>query len=218
MIVFTDLPHSLPSLNVLIPPDQLGMQRCPAGTVSNINVGYCSYTALMNSGALNNNKYWSTHYDGLNGFSVHDQVTGFTLDGDFKAGLGVWDKLLFGAGYSHREKTRVDSSNDWTNGSGQYGTLYNTAGCPVQCEPYSFASQGFNVISFNSPPNFMQGAGGSYPIGTAQVECRAAAGVPARAWMASRIRSSARPAVPCDDPVQFRATRCRSPTRSTPTT
>jgi len=163
LLVMQDLPHSLPSLNVLVPPDQLGMAACPAGTVSNINSAYCSYTALMNSGALNDNKYWSTHYDGLNGFSVHDQVTGFTLDGQFQVHWGVWDKLLFGTGYNHREKSRVDSSNDWTNGSGQYGTLYNTAGCPIQCAPYTFASQGFNVISFASPPNFLRGAGGSYP-------------------------------------------------------
>ena len=40
-----------------------------------------------------------------------------------KASLGFFDKLLFGVGYNHREKNRVDSSNDWTNGSGQYGTL-----------------------------------------------------------------------------------------------
>jgi iron complex outermembrane recepter protein len=164
LLVMQDLPHSLPSLNVLVPPDQLGMSACPSGTVSNINSAYCSYTALMSSGALNDNKYWSTHYDGLNGYSVHDQVTGFTLDGDLQVHLGVWDKLLFGAGYNHREKTRVDSSNDWTNGSGQYGTLYvNPTGCPIQCAPYSFASQGFNVISFTSPPNFLKGAGGSYP-------------------------------------------------------
>jgi iron complex outermembrane receptor protein len=162
-ITVTDLPHSLPSLNVMIPPSQLGIAACPAGTASATKAGYCSYTALMNSGFLNNNKYWSTHYDGLNGYSVHDQVTGFTLDGKFNADLGVFDKLLFGLGYNHREKNRVDSSNDWTNGSGQYGTLYQTAGCPLQCNPYSFASQGFNVISFTSPPNFLHGAGGSYP-------------------------------------------------------
>jgi iron complex outermembrane recepter protein len=162
-ITVTDLPHSLPSLNVMIPPSQLGISTCPAGTASATKAGYCSYTALMNSGFLNNNKYWSTHYDGLNGYSVHDQVTGFTLDGKFNADLGFFDKLLFGVGYNHREKNRVDSSNDWTNGSGQYGTLYQTAGCPLQCNPYSFASQGFNVISFTRPPNFLQGAGGSYP-------------------------------------------------------
>lgn len=163
ILVMQDLPHSLPSLNVLVPAAQLGMSACPSGTASSTNAGYCSYTALMNSGALNNNKYWSTHYDGLNGFSVHDQVTGFTLDGEFKTDLGVLDKILFGAGYSHRQKTRVDSSNDWTNGSGQYGTLYDTYGGVVQPSPYSFGSQGFNVLSFTSPPHFMQGAGGSYP-------------------------------------------------------
>jgi len=163
ILTMTDLPHSLPSLNVAIPPSQLGLTACPAGTASTTSAGYCSYNALMNSGFLNNNKYWSTHYDGLNGFSVHDQVTGFTLDGKYQASLGVFDKLLFGAGYNHREKTRVDSSNDWTNGSGQYGNLYVTAGCPVQCNPYTFGSQGFNVISFTSPPNFMKGAGGSFP-------------------------------------------------------
>ncbi len=162
-ITLTDLPHSLPSLNVVIPPSQLGLSACPTGTSSTTTAGYCSYTSLMNSGFLNNNKYWSTHYDGLNGYSVHDEITGFTLDGDYKASLGVFDKLLFGVGYNHRDKERVDSSNDWTNGSGQYGTLYQTVGCPVQCSPYSFGSQGFNVISFTSPPNFMQGAGGSYP-------------------------------------------------------
>jgi iron complex outermembrane recepter protein len=164
-ITLTDLPHSLPSLNVMVPPSQLGLSACPSGTASTTKAGYCSYTALMNSGFLNNNKYWSTHYDGLNGYSVHDQVTGFTLDGDYKASLGFFDKLLFGVGYNHREKNRVDSSNDWTNGSGQYGTLYQTGPCDtgVQCSPYSFGSQGFNVISFTSPPNFMQGAGGSYP-------------------------------------------------------
>jgi TonB-dependent receptor len=163
LITVTDQPHSLPSLNVMIPPSQLGLGACPNGTASTTNAGYCSYTALMNSGFLNDNKYWSTHYDGLNGFSVHDQVTGFTLDGSYQAHLGFFDKLMFGFGYNHREKTRVDRSNDWTNGSGQYGSLYNTAGCPVQCDPYTFGSQGFNVISFTSPPNFMRGAGGSFP-------------------------------------------------------
>jgi TonB-dependent receptor len=163
ILTITDLPHSLPSLNVVVPPSQLGLTACPGATASTTNAGYCSYTALMNSGFLNNNKYWSTHYDGLSGYSVHDQVTGFTLDGAYQADHGILDKLLFGVGYNHREKNREDVSNDWNNGSGQYGTLYTTAGCPIQCNPYTFASQGFNVISFTSPPNFLQGAGGSYP-------------------------------------------------------
>jgi TonB-dependent receptor len=160
---FADVPNSLPNLNVVIPPSQLGMSTCPKGTASKTNPGSCSYTALMNAGLLNNNDYWSTHYDGLNGYSVHDKVTGFTLDGAYDVGWGGIDKALFGGGWTQRDKNRTDVSNDWTNGSGQYGTLYNTEGCPVQCSPYSFGSQGFNVISMVNLPNFMQGAGGSYP-------------------------------------------------------
>jgi iron complex outermembrane recepter protein len=161
---FADVPNSLPNLNVVVPPSQLGLSACPAGTASKTNAGYCSYTQLMDSGFLNNNKYWSTHYVGLNGYSVHDAINGINLDGAWHAEYGVFDKLQFGGGYTDRKKTRVDSSNDWDNGSGQYGTLYQTAGCPIQCNPYSFASQGFNVISMTSPVNFMQGAGGSYPV------------------------------------------------------
>jgi iron complex outermembrane receptor protein len=172
-LILTDLPHSLPSLNVLVPPSQLGLTTCPSGTASSTNPGSCSYTALMNSGFLNNNKYWSTHYVGLNGYSVHDQITSLMLDGAYNLDAGPFGRLLFGLGESHRDKTRTDSSNDWTNGSGQYGTLYNTAGCPIQCNPYSFASQGFNVVSMVSPPNFMQGAGGSYPTTLPQLNAAA---------------------------------------------
>jgi TonB-dependent receptor len=160
---FSNVPHSLPDINVVVPPGQLGLSACPAGSASSTNAGMCSYTALMNSGFLNNNKYWSTHYVGLNGYSVHDAITGINLDGAWEVNHGMLDQLLFGVGYTDRKKTRDDSDNDWTNGSGQYGTLYQTAGCPVQCNPYSFASQGFNVISNVNIPHFMQGAGGSYP-------------------------------------------------------
>jgi TonB-dependent receptor len=160
---FQNLPHSLPNLNVVVPPSQLGLNACPPGTASTTNAGSCSYTALMNSGRLNNNKYWSTHYVGLNGYSVHDEITGLSLDGAWLVQRGFFDRLLFGLADTDRKKTRDDSSNDWTNGSGQYGTLYQTAGCPVQCFPYSFASQGFNVVSMINLPHFMPGAGGSYP-------------------------------------------------------
>ena len=161
---FSDVPNSLPDINVVVPPSQLGLSACPAGTDSATNAGYCSYTALMNSRFLNNNNYWSTHYVGLNGFSVHDKITGFTLSGAWQANMGAFEQLLFGVGGTDRDKEQVDSDNDWTNGSGQYGTLYQTAGCPVQCTPYSFGSQGYNVVSLISLPNFMEGAGGSYPM------------------------------------------------------
>lgn len=161
----TDRPYSLPNINVVVPPSQLGLTSCPAGAASTTNVGYCSYTSLMNSGFLNNNKYWSTHYDALNGASVHDNIIGYSLTGAWKANAGVFKKLEFGIGGRQRTKVDMDITNDaQTNGSGQYGSLYQTAGCPVQCAPYSFASQGFNVVSLTSPPNFMQGMGGSYPM------------------------------------------------------
>jgi TonB-dependent receptor len=169
----TDVPNSLPILNVAVPPSQLGLKKCPAGTASSTNAGYCSYTALMNSGFLNNNKYWSTHYVGLNGYSVNDQINGITMNGNYDVNVGVFDRLDFGIAGSTREKQRSDISNDWTNGSGQYGTLYTTAGCPIQCNPYSFGALGANVISMISLPNFMQGAGGSYPIILPQLNSQA---------------------------------------------
>jgi iron complex outermembrane recepter protein len=154
LITITDVPNSLPNLNVMIPPSQLGLAACPSGTISKTNAGYCSYTALMNSGFLDNNNYWATHYVGLNGYSVEDQINGFKLDGNYHADVGFFKDLLFGAGFSHRDKSRIDESNDWNNGSGQYGTLYETAGCPVQCTPYTFGGQGFNVISFTRHRTF----------------------------------------------------------------
>ncbi len=172
-LIMKDLPHSLPSLNVLIPPSQLGLTACPAGTGSTTNPGSCSYTALQDSGFLNDNKYWSTHYVGLNGFSVNDQITSFALDGVYMLDRGPLTRLLFGLGDSRREKQRTDSSNDWTNGSGQYGTLYQTAGGTIQPNPYSFASQGFNVISMTTLPNFMHGAGGSYPTTLPKLDANA---------------------------------------------
>jgi TonB-dependent receptor len=162
-LVMSNQPHSLPDLNVIVPPSQLGMTACPAGTASTTIAGSCSYTALLDSGALNDNKYWSTHYVGLNGYSVYDKITSFALDGTYQLDQGPFTRLLFGLGDSHREKQRTDSSNDWTNGSGQYGTLYQTAGGQIQPAPYSFASQGFNVLTMTTVPNFMKGAGGSFP-------------------------------------------------------
>jgi TonB-dependent receptor len=201
---FQDLPHSLPSINVVLPPGQLGLASCPAGSASTTNPGYCSYTALMNSGFLNNNKYWSTHYIGLNGYSVHDQITGFNLDGAWDFHAGSFERLRFGIGDTDRKKTRDDSSNDWTNGSGQYGTLYQTAGCPLQCAPYSFASQGFNVISMVNIPHFMRGAGGSYPTVLPQLDV---------AQLLAFLRSlDGKPnpqyctGLPCDTPFNFAST------------
>ena len=92
---------------------------------------------------------------------------------------GVLRPAAVWRGLHDRDKNRDDSSNDWTNGSGQYGTLYQTAGCPVQCNPYSFGSQGFNVISMVNLPNFMKGRRRLLPEDPAAAQRPAAARVPA---------------------------------------
>ena len=163
-LVYNDVPHSLPSINVLIPPSQLGLGACPGSTGSATNPGSCSYTSLLNGGYLNNNNLWSSHYAVLNGYSVRDQIDSGTLAGKMKIEWGPLQQIQFGFADSHRQKSRDDYDNTWNNGAGEYGTLYNTAGCPIQCSPYSFSSQGYNnVLSVMNVPNFMEGAGGSYP-------------------------------------------------------
>lgn len=161
-LIFQDQPNGLPSINVLVPPSQLGLAACPGNTASPGHPGSCSYTALINSRYLNNNQFWSTHYDELNGYSITDQIDSGQLEGKLKVGWGPLTQLRFGFMQTNREKARVDSNNDWTNGSGQYGSLYLTYP-GVQNGPYSFGSQGYNVFSLQTPPNWMRGSGGSFP-------------------------------------------------------
>ena len=119
------------------------------------------YAAGLASGALNDQSLWSTHYVGLSGYSIRDEITGVTLDGAYKPDSGMLEKVTFGISYTDRSKSRRDVSNDWTNGSNQYGSLYNTL--EGQPAPLTFASMGAKVISTFNFPNFMPGSGGSYP-------------------------------------------------------
>ncbi|MBV9697964.1 MAG: TonB-dependent receptor [Gammaproteobacteria bacterium] len=160
-LIFQDRPNSLPSINVVVPPSQLGLSACPGSTASAQVAGQCSYTALMNSGYLNNNNYWSTHYVELNGYSIKDRVNSGEIDGKLRVEWGPLTQLRFGLTQTNRDKTRVDSNNDWTGGSLQYLSLYLTL--PPQTGPYTFGSRGYNVLTFTQPPNFMHGAGGSFP-------------------------------------------------------
>lgn len=124
-----------------------------------------NYATALASGELNNN-FWNTHYVGLNGYTIHDEVKGATLDGTLKIEQGALDRLDFGVAETVRDKSRWDVSNDWTNGSSQYN-FYTTPYCgtpPVPCGPeLTFGSMGANVISTARFPNFMQGSGGSFP-------------------------------------------------------
>ena len=97
---------------------------------------------------------------GLNGYSVVDQVTGFTLDGTYDAGLRWVDKILFGFGESLREKTRDDDSNDWTNGSGQYGTLVQYLRLPCSVQPLLVRLAGLQRHLHGQSAQFHAGGGG----------------------------------------------------------
>ena len=116
------------------------------------------YAQALAAGQLNNN-FWTAHYTELSGNSIHDKVTGATLDGTLKMDAGVLSELRFGLAQTWREKTRDDFDNDWTNGSSQYD-WYTT---PEGANPITFGSLGANVISITNFPNYMQGAGGKYP-------------------------------------------------------
>jgi iron complex outermembrane recepter protein len=119
------------------------------------------YATALASGALNNQNLWSTHYDGLSGFSIKDTVTGAKVDGTYSIDNGILSHIDAGVDFLKRTKARSDISNDWTNGSNQYSTLYNTM--PGQPGPITFATMGQNVISTFNFPNYFAGAGGTFP-------------------------------------------------------
>jgi len=112
------------------------------------------YAQQLAAGQLGNN-LWNPHYIGLSGYSIRDTVTGGTLDGAYLLHDSVFERIDFGVGDTYRVKSRNDISNDWTNGSNQYSNLYGTN--------VTFGSLGANVVSPMTVPNFMQGAGGSFP-------------------------------------------------------
>jgi TonB-dependent receptor len=118
------------------------------------------YATDLASGKLDDQSLWSTHYVGLSGYSIKDTVTGAKLDATYEVG-GILKHIDVGVNYNTRSKSRTDISNDWTNGSNQYSSLYNTL--DGQPGPITFASMGANVISTFNFPNYFSGAGGSFP-------------------------------------------------------
>ena len=116
------------------------------------------YGQALAAGQLGND-HWTAHYTGLGGNSIHDKVTGTTLDGTLKMDAGPLTQLRFGLGQTWRDKSRDDYDNDWTGGSSQYD-FYTT---PVGANPITFGSLGANVVGIRTFPHYMQGAGGSFP-------------------------------------------------------
>ncbi|MFT4077420.1 MAG: TonB-dependent receptor [Asticcacaulis sp.] len=129
------------------------------------------YATALASGQLDDQSLWSTHYVGLSGYSIKDEITGAKLNGTWRKGDGLFQKVTFGLTYTDRSKSRRDISNDWTNGSNQYGSLYNTL--DGQPGPITFATMNANVISTFNFPNFMEGAGGSFPTTMALLDVNA---------------------------------------------
>jgi iron complex outermembrane receptor protein len=119
------------------------------------------YATALASGQLDDQSLWSTHYDGLSGFSLKDTVTGAKLDATYSVDDSILRHIDVGFNYTKRNKVRRDISNDWTNGSNQYSSLYNTM--EGQPGPITFATMHANVLSTFKFPNFFAGAGGDFP-------------------------------------------------------
>jgi TonB-dependent receptor len=116
------------------------------------------YATALAKGELTND-HWTAHYTGLNGNSIHDKVTGATLDGSLSTDAGALTMLRFGVAQTWRNKKREDYDNDWTGGSSQYD-FYTT---PLGANPITYGSLGYNVVSTTTLPNYMQKSGGSFP-------------------------------------------------------
>ena len=113
------------------------------------------YATALASGQLGDS-YWNPHYVGLSGYSVRDTVTGASFNGSYLFHDGALERIDFGLADTRRVKSRRDISNDWTGGSNQYTNLYGSS--------ITFGSLGANVVAPMSVPNFMHGAGGSFPM------------------------------------------------------
>jgi len=140
-LTFKANPNAMPDLTVTLPDGS-------------------DYATALASGALDDQNLWSTHYDGLSGESIKDTVTGAKLDATYSFD-GLLSHIDAGVAFLKRSKSREDISNDWTNGSNQYSTLYNTL--EGQPGPITFATMGQNVISTFNFPNYFAGAGGHFP-------------------------------------------------------
>jgi len=144
--------HGLPSIAITLP-------------------GGVDYATALASGQLDNQARWGAHYVGLSGYSIRDTISGAKFDGVYRPDNGLFDALSFGVSYTDRSKSRRDISNDWTNGSNQYGSFYNTL--DGQPGPITFATMGADVISTFNFPNFMKGSGGSFPRTSALLNVQA---------------------------------------------
>ena len=103
--------------NVVVPPSQLGLASCPRGTASATQAGYVLVHGAHEHGRPQQQRRPGRRTtSGLNGYTVHDKINGVTLDTAWDADYGPFKRLQFGSQHTEREKSQLDSSNDWTNG------------------------------------------------------------------------------------------------------
>lgn len=108
-------------------------------------------TALAN-GELDNDD-WGTHYIGLSGTDVTDEVTGMTLSGALEVEWGPVSSLDFGVSNTVRNKVRNTVENDTNGGSCVYCGNYQL----------TFTTLGADVVRQLNLPHFMRNAGGQFP-------------------------------------------------------
>lgn len=109
----------------------------------------------LNAGRLGDKDY-GVHFAGLTGVDIKDTVDGGSLEGRLSLD-GKWsiDAFEFGVSGTSRSKTRNSIGNEKSGGACQYCGMYST----------TFASLGANVLRPMTLPNYMRGAGGSFPTG-----------------------------------------------------
>ena len=141
---------------------------------------------------------------GLNGYSVHDKITGLTLDGAWRPDT----RPLRAAALRrrlHRPRRRAATTSATTGPTARASTARFTRPPAARCSATHTRSARRDSTSSSdvSLPNFMQGAGGSYPMVLPQLNVGAAARFPQEPERQAESRSTA-PRSPACAPVRFR--------------
>lgn len=105
------------------------------------------------AGRLGNRDY-GVHFAGLTGTNIKDTVDGGALEGRLDLD-GRWnvDAFEFGLSGTSRTKIRNAIGNEKSGGACQYCGMYST----------TFTNLGADVVRPMTLPNYMRGAGGSFP-------------------------------------------------------
>lgn len=97
------------------------------------------------------NDDFSPHWAARDGSDIEDEVTGYTLDGDWQADYEYLVSVDFGAAYTSRNKT----NNAFNN--------YAAGACNYCGYPYTFGEVGANVVLPFPYDNLFDGEGGNFP-------------------------------------------------------